>query len=105
LTINKPSLTDILRGFELIRTNEWVDPSEWPEELCWVAEAYMPDGRRASDGVADTTGEAMALAWINSMAPDALQDGIVTNVPLVVPEGWRFELTPPVDDHLAPSSK
>jgi hypothetical protein len=96
---NKPTPADIARGIELIKAREWIDPGDYPVGLWWVCEAYMPDGKRASDGIADTPGEAMALAWINSWAPDALEDGDgLDDVPLVIPEGWRFELTPPATE-------
>jgi hypothetical protein len=49
------------------------------------------------DGRADTAGEAMALAWIQVHAPDALIKPHVElgAVPYNIPENWRFELTPP----------
>ena len=41
--------------------------------------------------------EAMALAWLNTWAPDALCEGYVEpgTVPFDVPDGFVFKLTPP----------
>jgi len=39
----------------------------------------------------------MAMAWLHLWAPDALVAAYVDldSIPLAVPDGWRFELTPP----------
>jgi hypothetical protein len=39
----------------------------------------------------------MAMAWLHVWAPDALIEAYVEpgNIPSDVPDGWRFELTPP----------
>jgi hypothetical protein len=93
----KPTPTDIVRAIELIEEDEWIDPVGIAPTY-WSCELYDPQGRRAGDGVADTPGLAMAMAWLCVMSPDALIDGeVLDEVPLIVPDGWRFELTPPVE--------
>jgi hypothetical protein len=63
----------------------------------WFCVLYDPEGKRVCDGFDDTTGAAMAMAWVGAHAPDGIinQHVELGTVPYNVPEGWRFELTPP----------
>ena len=74
---------------------DWIDPLETP--LNWSCTLYNSEGFEIGNGNAHTPREAMALAWIACCSPDALIDGYVEpgSVPYEVPEGYRFELTPP----------
>lgn len=100
MTSSKPTPTDIVRAIEQIEGAEWIDPDGLAPTY-WDCTLYDPEGRQVGDGIADTPGLAMAMAWICVMSPDALIDGeVLDDVPLVVPDGWRFELTPPCE--LAP---
>jgi hypothetical protein len=97
----KPTATDIVDAIGIIERDEWIDTGIYHLQTCWSAEVYMPDGRCVGNGSADTPGLAMAMAWICYWDNDALCRGEVEEeyVPLTVPDGWRFELTPP--DELA----
>jgi hypothetical protein len=73
-----------------------------PGVIFWSCWLHDPEGRPRSSGQAESAGAAMAMAWINYWAPDGLIDidfddsnGVFDEVPLTVPVGWRFELTPP----------
>ena len=91
----KPTPMDILRAIEAAETGDWIDPTDLAPTY-WDCTLYDPEGRQVGDGQADTSGLAMAMAWLCVRSPDALINGeVLDNVPLVVPDGWRFELTPP----------
>jgi hypothetical protein len=91
----KPSPADIAIAIAKAELGDWIDPTDVP--LNWSCELYTPNGERAGDGNAHTAAEAMALAWLCAWAPNALIDRRVevNSVPYDVPDGWRFELTPP----------
>ena len=91
----KPTPADILTAIELAERGGWIDPPEVP--IRWSCELYDSDGRPVGNGDGHAPGEAMALAWLHVWAPNALIDERVEpgSVPLDVPDGWRFELTPP----------
>jgi hypothetical protein len=87
----RPTASDIAAAIELVEAGEWIDPYRLASTY-WRCELYDPENKR----VADTPGEAMGLAWIAAWWPDALIDQHVpSGMPYEVPEGWRFELTPP----------
>jgi hypothetical protein len=91
----KPSPADIAAAIELVEAGEWIDPARLASTY-WRCELYAPENKRVADGVADTAGEAMGLAWIAARWTDALINQCVPpGIPYEVPEGWRFELTPP----------
>ena len=95
---HRPTATDIVDAIGVIERDEWIDTGIYRAEAYWQCELYRPDDRRIGDGVADTPGLAMALAWLCYWSPDALIEGeVADDVPLTVPEGWRFELTPPLE--------
>jgi hypothetical protein len=94
-TPNKPTPADILVAIGKAQAGNWIDPSEVP--VNWSCKLYNPEGRYVVDGNALIAREAMAFAWLNCWAPDALSmngEGL-DEVPFEIPEGWRFELTPP----------
>jgi hypothetical protein len=93
--MNKPTRADIDYAIELAEQGGWIDPIYVP--IRWSCELYNPEGQYAGDGDGYTPGEAMAMAWLCAMAPDALIDAYVEpgSVPLDIPPGWRFELAPP----------
>jgi hypothetical protein len=93
----RPTSSDVLRAIELAENSEWLDPLGIPN-FFWECLLYDPDGRQVGDGIGDDPGLAMAFAWLHVQSPDALIDGeVLDDVPLVVPDGWRFELTPPAE--------
>ena len=92
----KPRPADILVAIGKIATGDWVDPLDAP--ICWTCHVYAPDGGRAGDGSGRTAGEAMAVAWILVWDCDAFDRGrrvVPGSIPFDIPEGWRFELSPP----------
>jgi hypothetical protein len=91
----KPTPADIAVAIAKAESGDWIDPTD--VAFRWSCELYSPDGKRSGDGDAHTPQEAMALAWLSAWAPDALLRGYVEvgSVPYDVPDGWRFELTPP----------
>jgi len=91
----KPTAADILIAIGKAEGGGWIDPTDAP--FRWSCELYDPAGKRVGDGDAHTPQEAMALAWLCAWAPDALLNAHVEvgPVPFKVPDGWRFELTPP----------
>jgi hypothetical protein len=82
----KPTPDDIAITVSLIRAGEWIDPAETP------AGGHADAGEFAGDGIADSPGVAMALAWICWHDNDALCRGYVEPdwVPFEVPDDWRF---------------
>src|SRR5262245_7930370 len=90
----KPSPSDIDHAVQLAEQGGWIDPSEEQHSDCWECLLYDPDGKRVGDGHAHDPKEAMALAWLNVNAPDALMDRRVKpgSVPYIIPPGWRFEV-------------
>jgi hypothetical protein len=93
----KPTPTDIVTAIEMVEADEWIDPTGLAPTF-WGCELRDPQGRQVGDGQADTPGLAMAMAWLCCQSPDALIDSeVLDDVPLVVPDGWHFELTPPVE--------
>jgi hypothetical protein len=93
--MSKPTPADIVIAIAKAESGDWIDPLYEP--IHWNCDLYAPDGRRAGDGGAHTAAQAMAMAWLCVWAPDALIDAYVEpgGVPFDVPDGWRFELTPP----------
>jgi len=89
-----PTEADILTAITKAETGDCIDPMEVP--INWECKLYSPENH-VFDGHAHTAPEAMALAWLHAWAPDALTNRYVEpgTVPLEVPAGWRFELTPP----------
>jgi hypothetical protein len=92
----KPTPVDILTAIAAAESGDWIDPSV--EQNYWDCKLRSPKGR-VYTGQAYTAAEAMGLAWLRVWAPDALIDGYVESgtVPLEIPGGWRFELTPPLN--------
>jgi hypothetical protein len=90
-----PSPADFVVVIAKAELGDWIDPTDVP--LCWECLLYDPDGMLVGDGHAFTQSEAMALAWLNVHAPDALWLAHVEpgSVPFEIPFGWHFELTPP----------
>jgi hypothetical protein len=93
----RPTPADIAAAIEIIEAGEWIDP-EGLAPTYWSCELYNPENKCVGNGIADTPGVAMAMAWIHVWWPDALIDCYVpAGMPWNVPEGWRFELTPPAE--------
>jgi hypothetical protein len=92
---NKPMPADIVIAIAKAQLGDWIDPSE--TLMNWSCDLYDPAGERVGDGNGHTRQEAMALAWLCDWAPHALINAYVEpgSVPYDVPNGWRFELTPP----------
>jgi hypothetical protein len=90
---NKPTPADI--AIAKAELGDWIDSPVEP--VNWLCDLYDPEGKHAGDGTGHTAREATALAWLCAHAPDALIDRYVEpgTVPYDVPDGWRFELTPP----------
>jgi hypothetical protein len=91
--MNKPITADIIIAIAKVGIGDYpVD-----EPIHWFCVLYTPDGKYAGNGAGYTAAQAMAMAWIDVWAPDALIDAYVElgSVPFDVPDGWRFELTPP----------
>jgi len=65
--MTKPTAADILIAIGKAEGGGWIDPTDAP--FRWSCELYDPAGERVGDGVGP--------------------------VPFKVPDGWRFELTPP----------
>ena len=65
--MTKPTAADILIAIGKAESGDWIDPTDVP--FRWSCELYDPAGKRVGDGVGP--------------------------VPFKVPDGWRFELTPP----------
>ena len=95
LVEKKPTRADILTAISKAQTGDWLDPCEKPAQ--WTCTLYNPEGKRVGNGNARTAKVAMGLAWLCAWAPDALIEAYVepNTIPLDVPDGWRFELTPP----------
>jgi hypothetical protein len=60
----KPTASDIAAAIEIIEADEWIDPLGLAPTY-WSCELYNPENRLVGDGIADTPGVAMALAWIH----------------------------------------
>lgn len=92
-----PSPADIRRAIRMAEAGTWV---HYPEDdpTCWACYLIEPDGRRFCNGDGHTAADAMALAWLHRWAPEALDHAYVEDgtVPISVPDGYRFELTPPL---------
>src|SRR3954451_24894059 len=90
----KPTPADIQAAIVAAENVSWIDPQKQP--ISWFCELTDPKGERWSDGCGHTAAEAMAMAWLGVWAPDAL-DGYVEpgTVPLHIPNGFVFKLTPP----------
>ena len=94
----RPSPAEIAAVIEKIKIGDWIDPEREPIEASyWFCTLYEDTGQRVGDGLALTAGEAMSLAWVCAMAPDALIENYVApgEVPYEIPGDWRFELQPP----------
>jgi hypothetical protein len=89
-----PTPADIRTAIAQAESGDWIDPAEEP--INWYCELISPEGY-VFNGNAYTAAGAMGLAWLHAWAPDALIDRYVEpgTVPLEIPAGWRFELTPP----------
>jgi hypothetical protein len=66
-----PTASDIAAAIELVEAGEWIDPDRLASTY-WRCELYTPENKRVADGVADTPGEAMGLAWVAAWWTDAL---------------------------------
>ena len=90
-----PSPADIAVAIGKVAAGDCIDPTDTP--LNWLCLLYDSEGFEIANGNAYTRPEAMALAWIACCSLDALIDGYVEpgSVPYEVPDGYRFELTPP----------
>ena len=95
MTSSKPTPADIMTAIAKAEAGDWIDPLYEP--IHWFCDLYAPDGRSAGNGCGHTAAQAMAMAWLCVWAPDALIAAYVEpgSVPFDIPEGWRFELTPP----------
>jgi hypothetical protein len=89
-----PTASDIAAAIELVEAGEWIDPDRLASTY-WRCELYTPENKRVADGVADTPGEAMGLAWVAAWTDALINQHVPAGVPYEVLEGWRFELTPP----------
>ena len=93
----RPSRADIRRAIAMAEDDTWVHyPDEDP--TCWGCYLVEPDGVRCCNGHGYTAADAMALAWLHRWASEALTQACVEEgtVPLEVPDGYRFELEPPL---------
>jgi hypothetical protein len=97
-TITRPTAEDIRAAIRAAETGNWIDPTDVPNN--WECIVYDVDGKRVGDGNALTPGMAMGLAWLCVEAPDALMNAYVEpgSVAFNIPEGFRFELTPPPEE-------
>jgi hypothetical protein len=93
--MDRPTPDDIRAAITQVETGEWLDPSVTP--VCWSCDLYDPDGVKVVNAQGHTAAEAARLAWVCAMAPDALSEAYVDHdeVPLEIPDNWRFELTAP----------
>jgi hypothetical protein len=89
--LSRLSASDIAAAIELAEAGERIDPIR---PTSWVCELYDPENVRVGNGIADTRGIAMALAWICAWRSDG-SSPVPPGMPWDVPEGWRFEFTPP----------
>ncbi len=83
---------DILMAAAAAMARSWSEPTT--TVLLWTCDLYDPAGNLVTNGDANTPSEAMALAWLAAIEPDAL---ITAKVPYSaelydVPPGWRFEV-------------
>lgn len=95
--VDKPTTVDIMVAVANLKAGgPWVDPLYDP--LFWSCNIYAPGAgpNDFTDGCGWTRAEAAAMAWINAHAPDWMAGIGLDEVPLIVPEGWRFELFPPL---------
>lgn len=97
----KPTPADILVAIAKAESGDWIDPLQEP--IHWYCELYDGAGQPAGNGCGHSAAEAAAMAWLHRWAPGALADAYVEegSVPFDVPDGWRFELTPPWQVSLA----
>jgi hypothetical protein len=95
MTSSRPTPAEIMIAIAKAEAGDWIDPLYEP--ISWFCELYDPDGRCVGNGNAHTAAQAMAMAWLHFWAPDALVAAYVEDdsVPFAVPDGYRFELTPP----------
>jgi hypothetical protein len=91
----KPTADDIKLAIANIQAHNWIDTLFVP--FYWDCVMYDPQGQKAGEGCAHCASQAMAGAWLHLQAPDALIDCAIEDcdVELDVPNGWRFECTPP----------
>jgi hypothetical protein len=91
----KSTADDIELAISNIEVHNWID-SLWVP-FYWTCVMYDPKGQKAGDGCAYCASQAMAMAWLRLQAPDALINCSIEgyDVELDVPNGWRFECTPP----------
>jgi hypothetical protein len=96
MAMNKPTADDIRTAIANAETGNWLDASVTP--VCWDC-VLLKDGVQAGGGSGHTAGEAMGLAWLSVMDPDALTDARIKEecspIPLEIPEYWEFRLTAP----------
>ena len=101
MTDQKPTVTDILIAVARVNAGDWFDPYDDDPLRCrplyWACDIYGPSGGRAGEGCGLSAGEALAMGWIIVWALDAIgaRPIEIGEVPLEIPAGWRFELTPP----------
>jgi hypothetical protein len=94
MTPTKPSRADIEAA--IADSGNWLQMLDdgW---LCWCCKLYDPDGNwDGTETCALTAERAMAQAWVARWAP--IRPILPGLVPLTVPDGWRFKLTPPMTD-------
>jgi hypothetical protein len=91
----KPTPTDIADA--IAKCEAGPDPVSGEYEFLDYRDAGSQEGKRVCDGFDDTAGAAMAMGWVGAHALDGIinQHVELGTVPYNVPEGWRFELTPP----------
>ena len=91
----KPTVNDVKLAIVNSQNHNWLDPTWVP--FYWTCTLYDPKGQKAGSGRAHCASQAMAMAWLLLQAPDALTNCSIEDydVELDVPNGWRFECTPP----------
>jgi hypothetical protein len=108
----RPSPNDIAEMIALINAGpdkefRWLFPDiPEPANAFWWCRLYDPEGHALSvDGVGYTPEQAMAYAWIHAIVEEPFLGEVDLSVvvPHIVPDGWRFELTPPKGDAPVPA--
>jgi hypothetical protein len=87
---NKKPTPDEIRS----HTQTYLDITD-PDEL-WGAFAINPVSGTRHAGLGRTAAEAKVCAWVNSHWPGGTAP-VKVAIPIDVPEGWTFELYPPLE--------